>query len=75
MRGRFAAGLEGGGGGAAEDGPDAGGQLTGGERLHDVVVGAHLEPGDPVHRIEARERDALLPFAPRVGSGSQGSGH
>jgi len=33
------------------------------------------EPGDPVHRIEARERDALLPFAPRVGSGSQGSGH
>ncbi len=30
---------------------------------------------DPVHAIEARERDAMLPFAPRVGPGSQGSGH
>jgi pyruvate dehydrogenase E1 component alpha subunit len=39
------------------------------------VYARDREPGDPVHRIEARERDALLPFAPRVGSGSQGSGH
>jgi TPP-dependent pyruvate/acetoin dehydrogenase alpha subunit len=30
---------------------------------------------DPVHRIAARERDALLPFAPDVATGSQGSGH
>ena len=31
--------------------------------------------GDPVHRIAERERDAFLPFAPELGSGSQGSGH
>ncbi|MBC5811581.1 MAG: thiamine pyrophosphate-dependent dehydrogenase E1 component subunit alpha [Candidatus Eremiobacteraeota bacterium] len=33
------------------------------------------EEGNPVRRIEARERDAMLPFAPNVGPGSQGSGH
>jgi pyruvate dehydrogenase E1 component alpha subunit len=32
-------------------------------------------PGDPVHRIEERERERFMPFAPNVGSGSQGSGH
>ena len=31
--------------------------------------------GDPVHAIEARERDAFMPFAPEIGAGSQGSGH
>ena len=31
--------------------------------------------GDPVRAIEERERDRFLPFAPEVGSGSQGSGH
>jgi pyruvate dehydrogenase E1 component alpha subunit len=39
------------------------------------VYAGDREPGDPVHRIEERERDALLPFAPHVASGSQGSGH
>jgi acetoin:2,6-dichlorophenolindophenol oxidoreductase subunit alpha len=33
------------------------------------------DAGDPVHAIEARERDTFLPFAPNVGAGSQGSGH
>jgi TPP-dependent pyruvate/acetoin dehydrogenase alpha subunit len=33
------------------------------------------DPADPVHVIEAREREALLPFAAPVGPGSQGSGH
>jgi acetoin:2,6-dichlorophenolindophenol oxidoreductase subunit alpha len=31
--------------------------------------------GGPVHRLEMRERGAMLPFAPNVGPGSQGSGH
>ena len=39
------------------------------------VFSGDRDPADPVHRIEARERDALVPFAPQVGSGSQGSGH
>jgi len=39
------------------------------------VYAGDRDPGDPVHRIAARERDALLPFAPSVGTGSQGSGH
>ena len=33
------------------------------------------DPKDPVYRIEAREREAFMPFAPDVGAGSQGSGH
>jgi acetoin:2,6-dichlorophenolindophenol oxidoreductase subunit alpha len=33
------------------------------------------DPSNAIHRIEARERDELMPFAPNVGSGSQGSGH
>ena len=33
------------------------------------------EQDDPVHRTSVRERDALMPFAPQVGTGSQGSGH
>ena len=28
-----------------------------------------------VHAVEARERDRFMPFAPTVGTGSQGSGH
>ncbi|HEV2643704.1 MAG TPA: hypothetical protein VGT98_13400, partial [Candidatus Elarobacter sp.] len=33
------------------------------------------DAGDPVHVIEARERDEFMPFAPEIGAGSQGSGH
>jgi acetoin:2,6-dichlorophenolindophenol oxidoreductase subunit alpha len=33
------------------------------------------EPGNPVNTNITRERDALMPFAPKVGLGSQGSGH
>lgn len=33
------------------------------------------DAGDPVNRITSRERDAMMPFAPNVGPGSQGSGH
>jgi acetoin:2,6-dichlorophenolindophenol oxidoreductase subunit alpha len=33
------------------------------------------DASDPVHAIEARERDAFMPFAPEIGAGSQGSGH
>lgn len=32
----------------AEDGPDPGLELSGAERLHDVVVGPELQPQDPV---------------------------
>lgn len=33
------------------------------------------EAGNPVNTNITRERDALMPFAPKVGPGSQGSGH
>ncbi|MGP6159663.1 MAG: thiamine pyrophosphate-dependent dehydrogenase E1 component subunit alpha [Vulcanimicrobiaceae bacterium] len=33
------------------------------------------DAGNPVHEFETRERDALLPFAPKVGLGSQGAVH
>ena len=39
------------------------------------VYAGDRDEGNPVHRIEARERDEMLPFAPQVGPGSQGSGH
>ena len=39
------------------------------------VYAGDRDPNGPIHRIEARERDAMLPFAPNVGAGSQGSGH
>ena len=37
-----------------EYGPDACHHLAGAERLHDVVVGAELEPDDPVGLFSAR---------------------
>jgi pyruvate dehydrogenase E1 component alpha subunit len=39
------------------------------------VYAGDRDPADPIHRIAARERDALMPFAPSVAAGSQGSGH
>ncbi len=33
------------------------------------------QPGDPIHRIEERERAAFLPFAPDAGASSQGGAH
>ncbi len=33
------------------------------------------DAADPVHAIEAREREAFAPFAPQVGPGSQGGAH
>ena len=39
------------------DRANTGGQLTHGERLHDVVVGAQFEPDDPVGLVAARGRD------------------
>src|SRR4051812_35845941 len=46
-------GRRGGHGGAAQDGPDAGGHLAGAERLDDVVVGAELEPDHAVGLLAA----------------------
>jgi TPP-dependent pyruvate/acetoin dehydrogenase alpha subunit len=39
------------------------------------VYAGDRDAGNPVHEIEKRERDALLPFAPKVGAGSQGAVH
>ena len=39
------------------------------------VYAGDRDAGNPVHEIEMRERDALLPFAPKVGPGSQGAVH
>jgi acetoin:2,6-dichlorophenolindophenol oxidoreductase subunit alpha len=39
------------------------------------VYAGDRDAHDPVHRIEARERDEMLRFAPDVATGSQGSGH
>ena len=44
----------------------------------EAFFGAYVgdrETGNPVNTNTTRERDALLPFAPKVGPGSQGSGH
>ena len=47
------AGVHGGAAGAAHEGVDAGGKLSGGEGLGDVVVGAGHEAGDLVHLLGA----------------------
>jgi pyruvate dehydrogenase E1 component alpha subunit len=39
------------------------------------IYAGDRDAGNAVHEIETRERDALLPFAPKVGSGSQGAVH
>ncbi|GAC1583015.1 MAG: pyruvate dehydrogenase (acetyl-transferring) E1 component subunit alpha [Candidatus Velthaea sp.] len=39
------------------------------------VFASDREAGNPIHEFESRERDALMPFAPRVGPGSQGGAH
>ncbi len=42
---------------AAQDRAHAGDQLLGAERLDDVVVGAKLEPGDPIGLVTASGQD------------------
>ncbi|HWT04795.1 MAG TPA: thiamine pyrophosphate-dependent dehydrogenase E1 component subunit alpha [Xanthomonadales bacterium] len=47
-------------------------------RRDEAFFGAYTgdrDAHDPVHAIEARERDEFMPFAPEIGAGSQGSGH
>ena len=39
------------------------------------VYAGDREPGDPINTFERTERDALVPFAPQVGPGSQGGAH
>lgn len=45
------------------------------EEAYFGVYAGDRDAGDPVHEIEVRERDGLLPFAPKVGPGSQGAVH